>query len=509
MSEIPSAGDLARFFYSNSPAIAPQLHLIIWGLGLLCIDFVLPGRRVRFLGFYGKSLSVVFALLGLIMASGHLWLLWGEGSGEAFYRMVTQDSFSQLFGGLFLVSAGLTVVISYCYLDVEDEQHSEYYAIILFATAGMMFMAGAIDLVTIFVGLELMSVSTYILVGFLRRKRRSNEAAMKYFLMGAFSTAIILYGMSLLYGISGSTNLSEIARASANLDDKTLVVLSLFLMMAGLCFKVAAVPFHMWAPDAYEGAPTGITAFMSVAVKAAGFAVFFRIFYVVFQDFQDLYSGVLAIIAMATMTWGNVAAVTQQNIKRLLAYSSISHAGFVLVGLVVGSHHGVSASVTYLLAYTFMNIGVWTIVILLRRQDVIGESIEDFNGLYFRHPGLAILNLVFFLSLAGLPPLAGFIAKYMVFAALIESAMAPGQTHTQLLIWLAVVGAVNAVVALYYYLRIVIAMFIEQEDSLPVPLSFSTGIVVALVVTGIFTVMIGIYPDPFINLARAASLPLI
>ena len=243
--------------------------------------------------------------------------------------------------------------------------------------------------------------------------------------------------MSLLYGISGSTNLNVIAQEAAKREDNTLLILALFLMLAGLCFKIAAVPFHMWAPDAYEGAPTGITAFMSVAVKGAAFAVFLRIFYVTFHDFHDLYMGILAIIAMATMTWGNVAAVTQQNVKRLLAYSSISHAGFVLMGLVVGSQQGLSASVVYLFAYTFMNLGAWAIVILLRRRDVIGESIEDFNGLYFKHPGLAILNLIFFLSLAGIPPLAGFIAKYAVFAAVIESAMAAGQAHGQLLMWLA------------------------------------------------------------------------
>ena len=508
MPEIPAAGELFGFLSLNARAIAPQLHLIVWGLGLLCLDFILPGRGIRFLGFYGKSFSVALALLGLIAASIQLWLLWGTGNGDAFYNMVTQDAFSEVFGILFLVSAILAIALSYRHLDIEDAQHSEYYSILLFATAGMMFMAGAIDLVTIFVGLELMSVSTYILVGFLRRQRRSNEASMKYFLMGAFSTAIILYGMSLLYGISGSTNLNVIAQEAARREDNTLLILALFLMLAGLCFKVAAVPFHMWAPDAYEGAPTGITAFMSVAVKAAAFAVFLRIFYVTFHDFHDLYMGVLAIIAMATMTWGNVAAVTQQNVKRLLAYSSISHAGFVLMGLVVGTQPGISASVVYLFAYTFMNLGAWAIVILLRRRDVIGESIEDFNGLYFKHPGLAILNLIFFLSLAGIPPLAGFIAKYAVFAAVIESALATGQAHGQLLMWLAVVAALNAVVSLFYYLRIVVAMFIERE-SLPVPLSFSVGVWFVLLVTGFFTIFIGIYPDPFFDLARIASLPLV
>ena len=510
MAELPPVDNLFEFFRINSAAIAPQLHLIVWGLGLLFVDFLLPERKIRFrsFGLHGKSLSVVFALGGLTMASYHLWSLWGAGSGPAFYNMVTQDSFTLFFSALFLVSAFIAVILSYQYLSVENEQHTEYYALILFATAGMMFMAGAIDLVTIFVGLELMSISTYILVGFLRQRRRSNEASLKYFLMGAFSTAIILYGMSLLYGISGTTNLMEIADQVSGLEDQTLLMLSMFMIMVGLCFKIAAVPFHMWAPDAYEGAPTAITAFMSVGVKTAAFAVFFRFFLVGFGDFHHLYLPALALISIVTMTWGNVAAISQQNVKRLLAYSSISHAGFVLMGLVAGTESGVTAAAVYLMAYAFFNLGVWAVVISLRRQDIIGESIEDFNGLFFRHPSLAVLTLVFLLSLAGIPPLAGFVAKYLVFAAVIEAAMQPQQAQATLLVWVAIAGAVNAVVSLYYYLKIVVPMFFK-EDYLPVPLSLSVGVIVTLVVTGFFTVLIGIYPEPFINLARAASLPLI
>lgn len=510
MAELPPVDNLFEFFRVNSAAIAPQLHLLVWGLGLLFVDFLLPERKIRFrsFGLHGKSLSVVFALVGLTMASYHLWSLWGAGSGPAFYNMVTQDSFALFFSALFLLSAFIAVILSYQYLSLENEQHTEYYALILFATAGMTFMAGAIDLVTIFVGLELMSISTYVLVGFLRKERRSNEASMKYFLMGAFSTAIMLYGMSLLYGISGSTNLSEIANEVSGLEDQTLLVLSLFTILAGLCFKIAAVPFHMWAPDAYEGAPTAITAFMSVGVKAAAFALFFRVVLVGFGDLQHLYVPILAVISIITMTWGNVAAMTQENVKRLLAYSSISHAGYVLMGLVAATESGVTAAAVYLLAYTFFNLGIWAVLISLRRQDVMGESIADFNGLFSRHPSLGVLTLVFLLSLAGIPPLAGFIAKYLVFAAVIEAAMQPQNAHATLLVWVAIAAAANAVVSLYYYIRIVVAMFI-QEDYLPVPLSLSVGVIVTLVVTGIFTVLIGIYPDPFINLARTASLPLI
>jgi NADH-quinone oxidoreductase subunit N len=498
MAEIPN--NVWDFLRENAAAIGPQLHLILGGSVILCLDFLIPAAQ--------KRLFALFSLISLLMASGHLYLMWGSGPGSAFYDMVAVDPFSSFFNLLFLLSAVLAVIMSYQYLEVEQAQHSEYYALLLFATSGMMFMAGAIDLVSLFVGLELMSVSTYILVGFLRRQRRSNEASMKYFLLGAFSTGIILYGMSLLYGLTGSTNLHAIARQLNRLEDPTLLTLSIFMIMAGLCFKIAAVPFHMWVPDAYEGAPTSITAFMSVAVKAAGFAIFFRIFYVAFGEWRETYIFVMAVIAMSTMTWGNLAALTQHNVKRLLAYSSISHAGYVMMGLIAGTDLGVMASAIYLLAYTFMNLGIWSVVILLRRQDIPGEELEDFNGLFFKQPIVAVLLLLFFLSLAGIPPLAGFIAKYFVFAAVIEVALSPGEPHSSLMVWVAVVGAANAVISLYYYFRFVVAMFMK-EDQVSVPLSFSAGLVVALVITGLLTVLMGVYPQPFIDLAQAVGLPLI
>ena len=499
MPELPPLDNLLE----SLKAIGPPLQLILWGLGILCVDFLIPAS------YKGRGTLYIFgALLGLSMASLQLYFLWGVGLGPAFFGMITLDSFAAYFDLLFLVITFLVVIMSYKYLDIEDEQHTEYYALLLFATAGMMFMAGALDLVALFIGLELMSVSTYVLVGFLRSRKRSNEASLKYFLLGAFSTGILLYGMSLLYGLGGSTNLHEIARQITQLENNTLLTLSLLMIMAGLCFKIAAVPFHMWVPDAYEGAPTSITAFMSVAVKAAAFAIFFRIFLVVFGGVWEIYVFPLAVISMVTITWGNLAALTQQNVKRLLAYSSISHAGFVLMGLVAGTEFGVTASALYLLAYTFMDLGIWSGVILLRRKDIPGESLEDFNGLYFKHPAIAVLMLIFFLSLAGIPPLAGFIAKYLVLAAVLEVAFTAGEPYASLMVWLAVVGALNIIVALYYYFRIVVCMFMK-EDYLPAPLSFSNGLLVVLVITGLFTLLIGVYPEPFIKLGQGVSLPLI
>ena len=500
MPETVPIENLWQFLRENSAAIGPQLQLIIWGLGILCVDFLIPSDK--------KDRGAIYALGGLIMASIHLYSFWGTSLQPAFYNMMSPDSFALYFNVIFLLAAFLSVIMSYRYLDIEHEQHTEYYALILFATAGMMFMASAIDLVSIFISLELMSISTYVLVGFLRGRKRSNEASMKYFLLGAFSTGIILYGMSLLYGLSGSTNLHEIARQVSGLGNNSLLVLSMFMILAGLCFKIAAVPFHMWAPDAYEGAPTSITAFMSVAVKAGAFAIFFRIFYVAFGSLQEVYVLTLAVISMLTITWGNVAALTQTNVKRLLAYSSISHAGFVLMGLVASTELGVRASAIYLLAYTFMNLGVWAVVILLRRQDIPGENLEDFDGLFFKQPVVAVLMLVFFLSLAGMPPFAGFIAKYFVFAAIVQAAFASPGPQSTLMVWVAVVGALNVVLALYYYFRFVVSMFI-RKDFVPAPLSFSAGLLLTLIITGLFTVLIGIYPEPFYRLAEAVSLPLV
>ncbi|HXK59764.1 MAG TPA: NADH-quinone oxidoreductase subunit N [Acidobacteriota bacterium] len=514
MSETVQVPNLLEFLQSNAAAIGPQLQLIAWGLGILLADFLFPEYRIKgrigviSFAFHGKQLAAVFSAVGIIMASIHLYVLRLAGVGPAFFDMVSLDSFSLFFGFLVLLAALVAVFISYNYLNVEKEQHSEYYALILFAAAGMMFMASAIDLVTIFVGLELMSISIYVLVGFLRGQRRSNEAAMKYFLLGTFSTAMILYGMSLLYGLAGTTNLERIGAEIASQGTNSLVVVALLMLMAGLCFKIAAAPFHMWAPDAYEGAPTAVTAFMSVAVKAAAFAIFLRIFIVVFAQVRELYVPVLAVISMVTMTWGNIAALTQQNVKRMLAYSSISHAGFVLMGLVAGTENGVTASLIYLLAYTFMNLGVWTVIVLLRREDIPGEQVDDLGGLFFKRPGVAVLMLVFLLSLAGIPPLAGFIAKYYVFAATIQIALIPQEQFAKLMAWLAVVGALNAVISLYYYFRIVVAMFMRKEF-LPAPLEFSWGIAVSLAVTAIFTVLVGIWPQPFIDLARLASMPLV
>jgi NADH-quinone oxidoreductase subunit N len=397
---------------------------------------------------------------------------------------------------IFLLAAALSIGLSLRYLDIERENHGEYYALLLFATMGMMFMAGAVDLVTLYIGLETMAIATYVLVGFLRNSQRSNEASMKYFLLGAFSSAILLYGMSLLYGLSGSTRFVEIAETlSRRPATDPIALMAMITLSAGMFFKIAAVPFHQWTPDAYEGAPTSITAFMSVGVKAASFAMMVRIFMIAIYPLRPQWLAIMTAVSILTMTVGNIAAITQSNVKRLLAYSSISHAGYILIGFVAGNETGLTAVGLYLLIYTFTNIGAWAVIVALRRKDIIGEHIDDMAGLYYKHPTAAALMLIFLLSLAGIPPTAGFIGKYYLFAAAIETG------HTIL----ALVAVLNAAVSIYFYLRIVVSMFM-REPTEKTGLVFAPGLNMALGVAIFFTMVIGLYPDPFIALARRAVL---
>ena len=480
---------MGQFFnLQDLGAIAPELELMLFGMILLIADLLVEDKK--WLGFIS---------LGGIAWSGYFLVRLHGVHTTAYSGLLAIDEFSWFFKLLFLTGAALAIIISLKYLDIEREHHGEYYALILFATMGMMFMAGAMDLITLYISLETMAIATYILVGFLRGTQRSNEASLKYFLLGAFSSGIILYGMSLLYGIAGSTRFTEIADAlEQRPTSDPISMIALVALSAGLLFKIAAVPFHQWTPDAYEGAPTSITAYMSVAVKAASFAMMVRIFWFAILPLRPHWVLILTVVSILTMSVGNIAAMTQTNIKRLLAYSSISHAGYILLGLIAGNSTdlnptGVTGIVMYLFVYTFTNIGVWAIVVALRRKDIIGEQVDDLNGLIYKQPTAAVLMLIFLLSLAGMPPTGGFIAKYYLFAGLIES------DHSKL----AVVAVLNAAVSMYFYLRIVVAMFMKESNE-KTGLALSPGIVVALALALIFTMWIGFYPDPFIHLAREA-----
>jgi NADH-quinone oxidoreductase subunit N len=464
-------------------AIVPELELVVFGMFLLIFDLLIPKKR---------TLGVI-ALIGIAASGAFLFRLRGIDF-SAYGGTLVLDPFAIFFKLIFLVAAALSIAISLKYLDIERENHGEYYALILFATMGMMFMAGAVDLVTLYIALETMAISTYILVGFLRSNQRSNEASMKYFLLGAFSSAILLYGMSLLYGLSGSTRFVDIAEAlSRRPITDPISLMAMITLSAGMFFKIAAVPFHQWTPDAYEGAPTSITAFMSVAVKAASFAMMVRIFMVAIYPLRPQWVAIMAAVSVMTMTIGNIAAITQSNVKRLLAYSSISHAGYVLIGFIAGNETGLTAIPLYLLIYTFTNLGVWAVVVALRRKDVIGEHIDDMAGLFFRHPAGAVLMLIFLLSLAGIPPTAGFIGKYYLFAAAIETG------HNVL----AVIAVLNAAISIYFYFRIVVSMFMREATE-KTGLTYAPGLTMTLAIATVFTLLIGIYPDPFIAMARHA-----
>ena len=470
-----------------------MVELTIFALGILLIDLMVPREW--------KWINAAGAFVGVLFAAFCVWRIQSAlpRGAVGFYNSLLVDRFAIYFWYLFLAGAAIAILMSARYLEVEDEHHGEYYALLLLSVVGMMCMAAGIDIVLIFIGLELMAISTYVLVGFLRRDRRSNEAALKYMLLGAFSSGIFAYGLSLFYGLSGGTNLRDIARAVSapqNLHNP-VVVIALLTTMTGLLFKIAAVPFHQWAPDAYEGAPTSITGFMSVAVKAAAWAMLLRILVFGLWPLRSVYTPVIVVVAIATMTGANFAALTQTNTKRLLAYSSIAHVGYMLLALVAmgtsqpgspGFSDGFKGILIYLLVYTFMNLGAFAVITSLRQRNVIGDEIDDMAGLYRRAPVEAVLMLLFLLSLAGIPPAAGFLGKYYVFLSLIESG------HYGL----ASLGVLYSLFGLYYYLKIANAMLMRapmETERLPV----SLGMRCAVGVTALGTMVIGVYPEPFIR----------
>jgi len=404
------------------------------------------------------------------------------------------DLFALFFNVVFLVAAAITVLMSTRYLEVEGASPGEYYFLILCATLGIMVMAGGIDLITIFIGLETMAVSFYILAGFIKPNQRSNEAAVKYFLLGAFSLGILLYGMSLTYGLSGTTNLRTMATILAGQEHDPRLVLAVILLVAGVGFKIAAVPFHMWAPDVYEGAPTPITAFLSVGSKAASFAMLIRIFVEGLPTMNADWRLLFWVLSAVTMTVGNVAAVTQSNVKRMLAYSSIAHAGYLMIGIVAYTARGITAMMIYLAVYTFMQLGAFAVVVLLRRRDVIGDELKDFSGLHFRNPWAAFAMLFFMLSLGGIPPTAGFMGKFWLFSAAIDS-------HYY---WLAVIGVLNSAISLYYYLRIVVFMYFKKETTGSEPVA-GPALTIALGIAVAATLVIGVYPRLLFELADMSA----
>lgn len=470
----------------NWIALAPQIIVILTALVVFLLGALTGSGR--------KSYLAYVSLLGLVLA-GLATLYFWDGHEPAFPGMVAVDALSAYFNLVFLIVTGLALLASVNYVERLGLSDAEYYGLMLTSLSGMMFLAGANSLIVVFLGLEILSIPLYVLAGFNRNDPRSGESALKYFLLGAFASGFLLYGIAMLYGGTGSTALPAIAHYLASASAVSAYVwIGFGLVVVGFGFKVALVPFHQWTPDVYQGAPTPVTAFMSVGAKAAGFAALIRILIGALSGEATGWSWVLAVLAVLTMTVGNVAAIAQKNLKRMLAYSSIAHAGYIAVGLVAGSVAGIQAVLFYLVAYTFMNIGAFAVLIALSRDQKDGESLDDFAGLGAAQPLLAAAMAVFMFSLAGLPPLAGFFGKLYVFAAAVQGGWW----------WLAAIGVLNSVISAYFYLRVVLTMYMRPAASSRNDLTIGPALTAALVVTAVLTVLIGLFPSTLVWLSQAA-----
>ncbi len=446
-------------------------------------------NKKEFWGSVAGAVTLAGAALALIFTC----LMWGNSAG-IFNNFYTIDNFGTFFKALALIVLLLVTLLSFRYVAREEIIRCEYYSLLLFGVLGMMIMVSSQNFVTIFMGLELMSISIYVLCGLLTGDHRSAEASLKYFLLGAFATAFLLYGMALIYATTGMLDLRGLAGylVPGSFSLTPLVLVGLSLLVVGFGFKTASVPFHMWTPDVYEGAPTSITAYMATGVKAAAFGAFLRVFYTAFLPFFVAWTGILWFIAVLTMTLGNITALVQDDVKRMLAYSSIAHAGYILIAFVLGDRTMCASILFYVLVYTFMNIGAFAVVILLGRKGAANTGIDAYAGLASRHPAIALAMSIFLLSLAGVPPLAGFMGKFYILSAAIKAKY----------YWLAVIGVLNSAVAAYYYLRVIMYMYFREplgEQERP---DFSPASTLAIVISVWALFHMGLFPREFLLIAE-------
>ena len=481
-------------------AILPELLVVFAACAVLALDPITPSSKKD--GLAWLSLGTMAICMGLTAAR------FGSPT-TAFGGLVVIDNYSCFWKLLLYFVTGLTILLSFSYLKEERIYLGEYYGFILLALSGMMVMVSGTDLLTIYLGTELMSLSLYVMAGLKRAEAKSLEASAKYFVLGAFSSGILLYGISLLYGAAGTTQLPAIAAAIAgrSLDDP-LLLFATILIAVGFSFKLAVVPFHMWTPDVYQGAPTSVTAFMAVASKAASFGAFMRVFVEGLGGVRANWSLMFLLLCVVTLILGNIVALVQTNVKRMLAYSSIAHAGYALIGVVAAGRlapaeasSAIASVMLYIALYAFMTFGAFTIIAMLRKGGLEGDEIEDFSGLAKRHPFAALLMLVFMVSLAGIPPTAGFIGKFYVFMSAVQAGLT----------WLAVLALVFAAISAYFYLRLVMVMYMREPGAVTAlsPRFVSSpalSIVLACAIAGV--VFFGIYPDPIVNLATQAALTL-
>ena len=476
----------AAIDWSIALQVLPELLLLFFGIVLVALDLFVPRQRQLL-----PWLTIVSVLVVLFMDRQTRPGLGGD--------MLLHDGYATFFITLCLCSVLLTVLMREFFTAQTGEGQGEFYSLLVFSAVGMMVMSAAVDLMTIYLGLELMALPIYVLIGMHKKELRTSEAAAKYFLMGVFASSLLLFGMSLLYGLSGTTSLIHIGAylQKADLAQSPALLVALGLMIAGFCFKAAVVPFHLWTPDVYEGAPSVVTAFMSVGPKAAAFAVFGRVMLFAFPSLHFDWGTMLSFLAVLSMALGNVAALAQTSLKRMLAYSSIAHAGYALLGIAAGTANGMAAAMSYLFIYLFMNMGAFAILILLSGAEPGRESIESCKGLAARHPLLALSMLIFMFSLTGIPPTGGFTGKFYLF----QTALAAGYT------WAVVAGAIFSAVSAYFYLRIIRLMYMNEAPVGPMAIETSKGMLVVLGIAVAGVLYFGIAPGTLFNWAQGALLP--
>src|SRR5512135_106132 len=472
-------------------SILPATILSVFGMIVLLLDLFLKPER--------RPLTAWPTFLGFVLAGaaaiGNL-----NQHAIGFGGMIALDPFAQILSLVVIIAGGFSVLTSINYIRDRAIGRSEYYSLLLFSVSGMALMASANNLIVVFIALELLSIPLYILAGFARPDLKSEEAAIKYFLLGAFASGFLLFGIALMYGAVGSIDLAVIAAKISQIPNSPLLLIGAGLILVGLGFKVAAVPFHMWTPDVYEGAPTPIAGFMSVGAKAAGFAALLRVFVYSLGSIQSQWVIIVAIVSAATMILGNVVAISQTNLKRMLAYSSIAHAGYILMGVASANQNEISGALFYLVAYTFTNIGAFAVLTAMAKSTGEDQSFNTYRGLYKRSPGLAIMMTIFMLSLTGIPLTGGFIGKYYLFLSAIDAK----------LYWLAIIGVLTSVVSAFFYLRVIVDMFMRDAEAGKEvePVKYrSLGWVVNL--SALATFLLGVIPTSILALVQLAAKMLI
>ena len=514
----------AAFLAAGALLVAAGLGFFIAGEvllpGLAVLLAVLQFALVALWRDRPRMLAAILTAIGFIAGfattvwrwaatSGQAVLVGGAGEGQpvvaaqsALVGMVAEDGVALFTRFIICLSGLLTVPLGYAYMEDRRIHRGEYYPLLLFAATGMTLLASAADLMMVFISIEILSLALYIMTGFAKNDLRSQEAALKYFLLSSFSSAVLLYGVALAYGAAGTTNIAAVGQALTALDTpRGLALASMALLLVGLAFKTAVVPFHMWTPDVYQGAPTPITGFMAAATKAAAFAAFLRVFVGGFAGLSWSWEPVIWVLAVVTMLGGAILAVVQDDVKRILAYSAVAHAGYVLIGLVSTSREGVSGTLFYLLVYAFMSLGSFGVLSLLERQRRKAMSVEDLRGVGRRYPVPAGLFALFLLSLAGIPPTAGFAAKFAIFRAGVQA----GE------VGLVVVAVISSVIAAFFYIRIIHAMFMDEPSPEAIaadaaaPLSITTGLSAGLATSAAVVIVLGVLPSLLIEVARRAA----